>query len=60
MRGLTQIFPHTIVLPVENSDAKEAIAFAILANEALHGQAGNVPSATGASIRKILGKFVSP
>ena len=60
MRRLTQIFPHTIVLPVENSDAKEAIAFAILANEALHGQAGNVPSATGASMRKILGKFVSP
>ena len=60
MRRLTQVFPHTIVLPVENSDAKEAIAFAILANEALHGQAGNLPSATGASMRKILGKFVSP
>ena len=60
MRRLTQVFPHTIVLRVENSDAKEAIAFAILANEALHGQAGNVPSATGASMRKILGKFVSP
>ena len=60
MRGLTEVFPHTIVLPVKNSDAKEAIAFAILANEALHGQAGNVPSATGASVRKILGKFVSP
>ena len=60
MRRLTQIFPHTIVLPVENSDAKEAIAFAILANEAVHGQAGNVPAATGASVRKILGKFVPP
>ena len=60
MRRLTRVFPHTIVLPVENSDAKEAIAFAILANEALHGQAGNLPSATGASVRKILGKFVSP
>ena len=60
MRRLTEVFPHTIVLPVENSDAKEAIAFAILANEALHGQAGNVPSATGASVRKVLGKFVSP
>ena len=60
MRRLTQVFPHTIVLRVENSDAKEAIAFAILANEALHGQAGNVPSATGASMRKVLGKFVSP
>ncbi len=60
MRRLAQIFPDSTVLPVENSDAKEAIAFAILANEALHGQAGNVPSATGASVRKVLGKFVYP
>ena len=50
--------------PVDNSgisaDAKEAIAFAILANESLHGHSGNVPFATGASVRKILGKFVCP
>ena len=60
MRRLAQIFPDSIVLPVENSDAKEAIAFAILANEALHGQASNVPAVTGASMRKVLGKFVYP
>ena len=60
MRRLAQVIPDSTVLPVENSDAKEAIAFAILANEALHGQAGNVPSATGASVRKVLGKFVPP
>jgi anhydro-N-acetylmuramic acid kinase len=54
----------TDVEPVDNSgisaDAKEAIAFAILANESLHGHSGNVPFATGASVRKILGKFVCP
>jgi anhydro-N-acetylmuramic acid kinase len=39
------------------SDAKEAIAFAVLANETLHGNAGNIPSATGADRRVILGKI---
>lgn len=41
-----------------SSDAKEAIAFAVLANEAVHGNCGNLPRATGASRPKILGKFV--
>ena len=64
MRRLGEQLPNTAVEPVDNSgisaDAKEAIAFAILANETLHGNAGNLPSATGASVRKILGKFVLP
>ncbi|MCY3740007.1 MAG: anhydro-N-acetylmuramic acid kinase [Candidatus Poribacteria bacterium] len=64
MRRLSEQLPNTIVESVDNSgisaDAKEAIAFAILANETLHGNAGNLPSATGASVRKILGKFVCP
>ncbi len=64
MQRLSEVFVDTTVEPVDNSgisaDAKEAIAFAILANESLHGQAGNLPSATGASVRKILGKFVCP
>ena len=64
MQRLGELLADTSVEPVDNSgisaDAKEAIAFAILANEALHGNAGNLPSATGASIRKILGKFVCP
>ena len=64
MRRLNEVLVNTAVEPVDNSgisaDAKEAIAFAILANESLHGQAGNLPSATGASVRKILGKFVCP
>ena len=64
MHRLNEVLVNTTVEPVDNSgisaDAKEAIAFAILANESLHGQAGNLPSATGASVRKILGKFVCP
>jgi len=53
--------PHTTVLSQEqtgnNSDAKEAIAFAILANETIHGHTGNLPAVTGASTKKILGKI---
>ena len=64
MQRLRDVLANTTVEPVDNSgisaDAKEAIAFAILANESLHGQAGNLPSATGASMRKVLGKFVCP
>ncbi len=64
MRRLSEVLADTTVESVDNSgisaDAKEAIAFAILANESLHGHGGNLPSATGASVRKILGKFVCP
>ena len=64
MRRLGELLSDTAVEPVDSfgisSDAKEAIAFAIFANETLHGNAGNLPSATGASVRKILGKFVCP
>ena len=40
-------------------DFKEAIAFAVLANETICGQASNVPSATGARGPRVLG-VVSP
>ncbi|HTW83277.1 MAG TPA: anhydro-N-acetylmuramic acid kinase [Candidatus Sulfotelmatobacter sp.] len=36
-------------------DAKEAIAFAVLGHETLHGRPGNVPSATGARGPRVLG-----
>jgi anhydro-N-acetylmuramic acid kinase len=37
--------------------AKEALLFAVLANETLHGNPGNVPSATGAAGFRVLGKL---
>ena len=37
------------------SDAKEAIAFAVLANATVEGRPGNLPSATGASKPVVLG-----
>lgn len=41
-------------------DAKEAIAFAVLAYESFHNRPGNVPGATGAHRQAILGKIVQP
>lgn len=41
-----------------SADAKEAIGFAILANETISGNPSNLPSATGASHSVALGKIV--
>jgi len=38
-------------------DAKEAVAFALLANESIHGLPGNLPSVTGARHPVVLGSF---
>ncbi|MBR2047635.1 MAG: anhydro-N-acetylmuramic acid kinase [Oscillospiraceae bacterium] len=40
-----------------DSDAKEAVAFAILANEALFGVCNNAPSATGAKHGVVMGRI---
>lgn len=42
-----------------NSDAKEAIEFVILGNEALRGRTNNLPNVTGASRKVILGKIAN-
>jgi anhydro-N-acetylmuramic acid kinase len=40
-----------------DDDAKEAMAFAVLAYEAIHGRPGNLPACTGAGGQTILGKI---
>jgi anhydro-N-acetylmuramic acid kinase len=64
MKRLAELLPNLTVelsdrygLPV---DAKEAIAFAILADRTLHGLPGNLPSVTGARRAVVLGKIVKP
>ena len=43
-----------------SSDAKEAICFAVLANETISGNEANIPRVTGASKKTILGKICLP
>jgi anhydro-N-acetylmuramic acid kinase len=43
-----------------NGDAKEAIAFAVLANETLLGNPSSLPSVTGAARPVVLGKLTLP
>lgn len=49
---LTVITSEALGLPPE---AKEAVAFAVLAHETWHGRPGNAPSATGAARSVVLG-----
>jgi anhydro-N-acetylmuramic acid kinase len=53
--GLPVIFSGELGVKPE---AKEALAFAILAYESHHGRANNLPSATGANHSAVLGKLV--
>jgi len=46
------------VAPQVCGDAKEAVAFAVLAHETMAGRPGNVPSATGAAGPRVLGTIV--
>ncbi len=55
--GLTVELSGRYGLPV---DAKEAIAFAILADRTLHGLPGNLPRVTGARRGIVLGKIARP
>lgn len=64
MERLEDLLPR---LKIEGSDryglpidAKEAIAFAVLADRTMHGLPGNLPSVTGARRPVVLGKIVRP
>jgi anhydro-N-acetylmuramic acid kinase len=61
MNMIKKRLPHMAVCVQEdlgfNSDAKEAVAFAVLANETICGNTGNLPAVTGAERGKILGKI---
>jgi anhydro-N-acetylmuramic acid kinase len=58
---LSAALPNLEVLPSSDlnvpTDAKESLAFALLAYETLHHRPSNIPSATGARGRAILGKI---
>ena len=57
LSGLAEAaFQSVAVIVDERSDAKEAVAFAILANETLVGNCANLPAVTGAKRPTILGK----
>jgi anhydro-N-acetylmuramic acid kinase len=60
LRRLRELLPQLSVEPSSahgiDPDAKEAIAFAVLAYEFIQGRPGNLPSATGARHPAILGK----
>ena len=61
LRFLRDALPEVTVQTQEDlgldSDAKEAVAFAILANDALFGICNNAPSATGAGHPVVMGRI---
>jgi anhydro-N-acetylmuramic acid kinase len=63
MAALGDLFAPCPVLGLStlgmDPDAKEAVGFALLANETIAGRPGNVPAATGAAMPVVLGK-ISP
>ncbi|AJY77747.1 anhydro-N-acetylmuramic acid kinase [Paenibacillus beijingensis] len=43
-----------------DDDAKEAVIFALLGNDFMHGICNNLPSATGAAVPTVMGKLALP
>ena len=64
MAELAALLPQLAIIPAQDfgisAEAKEAFAFAVLAYEAYHDRANNLPSATGASHGVIMGTLVRP
>ena len=61
MEQLRQVLTECRVMTIEdlglNSSAKEAVAFAVLANETIFASCNNAPSATGARHPVVMGKI---
>lgn len=61
MADIKTELPYCDVMTLEdighNGDAKEAVAFAVLANEAIFANANNAPKATGARYFVVMGKI---
>ncbi|MBQ9263053.1 MAG: anhydro-N-acetylmuramic acid kinase [Clostridia bacterium] len=60
LRDLRKVLPMPVLINEDlgyDSEAKEAVAFAILANECVHGICNNVPSVTGAQHPVVMGKI---
>ena len=62
VESLQELLPRLSVVPSDDyglpAQAKEAVSFAVLASETIRGQPGNLPSATGARHRVVLGSIV--
>jgi len=57
MDHLRRLLPGLGIRVLDMPDAKEAMLFAVLANETMHGNPNNLPSATGARWPVVLGKL---
>ena len=61
LQDIAEILPGCKVMTNEDmgydSNAKEAVAFAVLANEALFAGCNNVPTVTGAKDPVVMGKI---
>lgn len=64
LRMLSDLLPEQTILTADmlgvSSDAKEAIAFAIFANNFIHGEPNNLPTSTGATRPTVMGKLALP
>lgn len=64
MRMLADMLPDQKVMTSQtlgfNDDAKEAVIFALLGNDFIHGVCNNLPAATGAAHPTVMGKLALP
>ena len=59
-RALPDIAVQSLADLGVDPDAREALSFAVLANETLMGRTGNIPAVTSAQCPVVLGKIALP